>query len=418
MKQLMTKTKSRFSHIFFLLLIIFANCETEPDQALKEDEEDPEVFPSGKITSPIAGKIGRVTKVTVAATDDKGVVKVEIFINDVLRLTDSDEPYEYEWNTFKDGEAEHEVKAIITNQDGNSISDSLIVSVEITNILIPSDFSDLSDSMMKPYLNEGDTVSVSAGNYPSINLNFTNYPNLHFVGIDGAENVVLDANGEGRVIAISESVIEGFTIQNGLAEDNGGGGILLYGSTIRNCIIRNNKTTRVSYDRGGGGIQLIYTGVVENNLIYQNSCEYVGGGLHIAEKANATVLNNVFVGNSVNSGWGGGIYIHMGNATILNNILYDNDCPDNDTHCGLRVHNNNEFGIANYNYGVPSDFGADNLQTNTGSPGFVASDSQNFRLDGDSQCIDAGHPASEYNDTDGSRNDMGAYGGPLGDWNK
>jgi hypothetical protein len=31
-------------------------------------------------------------------------------------------------------------------------------------------------------------------------------------------------------------------------------------------------------------------------------------------------------------------------------------------------------------------------------------------------CIDAGDPDSLYDDLDGSINDMGAYGGPDGDW--
>ncbi|MEM8883498.1 MAG: Ig-like domain-containing protein [Planctomycetota bacterium] len=35
-----------------------------------------------------------------------------------------------------------------------------------------------------------------------------------------------------------------------------------------------------------------------------------------------------------------------------------------------------------------------------------------FSLQSSSPAIDAGHPASKYNDPDGSRNDMGAYGGP------
>lgn len=40
-----------------------------------------------------------------------------------------------------------------------------------------------------------------------------------------------------------------------------------------------------------------------------------------------------------------------------------------------------------------------------------------FTLDpGFSPCIDAGNPMSGYNDVDGTRNDMGAYGGPAGSW--
>jgi len=36
----------------------------------------------------------------------------------------------------------------------------------------------------------------------------------------------------------------------------------------------------------------------------------------------------------------------------------------------------------------------------------------NFVLGTGSSCIDSGDPNSAYNDTDGTRNDMGIYGGP------
>ena len=36
-----------------------------------------------------------------------------------------------------------------------------------------------------------------------------------------------------------------------------------------------------------------------------------------------------------------------------------------------------------------------------------------FRLSPVSPCIDAGDPAAGYNDRDGTRNDIGAYGGPC-----
>ena len=39
-----------------------------------------------------------------------------------------------------------------------------------------------------------------------------------------------------------------------------------------------------------------------------------------------------------------------------------------------------------------------------------------FRLNLNSPAIDAGNPSPEYNDFDGSRNDMGAYGGSKGNW--
>ncbi len=51
----------------------------------------------------------------------------------------------------------------------------------------------------------------------------------------------------------------------------------------------------------------------------------------------------------------------------------------------------------------------------TANPMYVT-DGVDFHLQSGSPCIDKGDPDTSYNDTDGSRNDMGAYGGPEGDW--
>lgn len=47
---------------------------------------------------------------------------------------------------------------------------------------------------------------------------------------------------------------------------------------------------------------------------------------------------------------------------------------------------------------------------------YMNTDNGDFHLQPGSPCIDAGNPDPQYNDPDGSRNDMGAYGGPGGDW--
>jgi hypothetical protein len=39
-----------------------------------------------------------------------------------------------------------------------------------------------------------------------------------------------------------------------------------------------------------------------------------------------------------------------------------------------------------------------------------------LRLGSSSPCINTGNPSAAYNDPDGSRNDMGAFGGPGGSW--
>jgi hypothetical protein len=61
-------------------------------------------------------------------------------------------------------------------------------------------------------------------------------------------------------------------------------------------------------------------------------------------------------------------------------------------------------------YGAWSN-GTGNIDSN---PMFIGNG--DYHLQVGSPCIDTGNPGVQYNDADGSRNDMGAYGGPNGDW--
>jgi len=79
-------------------------------------------------------------------------------------------------------------------------------------------------------------------------------------------------------------------------------------------------------------------------------------------------------------------------------------------------HNNNDFGTAKYNLGISGGVFGDENMGHT-DPKFVDLINENFKLNDDSPCIDEGHPDSQYNDADGTRNDMGAYGGKYGVWN-
>jgi hypothetical protein len=47
---------------------------------------------------------------------------------------------------------------------------------------------------------------------------------------------------------------------------------------------------------------------------------------------------------------------------------------------------------------------------------FIDPSAGDLGLDEDSPCRDAGDPDDQYDDTDGTRNDLGAFGGPSGGW--
>jgi len=49
-------------------------------------------------------------------------------------------------------------------------------------------------------------------------------------------------------------------------------------------------------------------------------------------------------------------------------------------------------------------------------PLFLDPSNRNYQLQSSSPFINASSPSTEYNDAGGRRNDMGAYGGPDGDW--
>ncbi len=69
---------------------------------------------------------------------------------------------------------------------------------------------------------------------------------------------------------------------------------------------------------------------------------------------------------------------------------------------------NNEVNFANV---YSPELGTHNLSAD---PRLVAAAQEDYRLQSTSPSINAGDPAVIYNDTDGTRNDMGVFGGPLG----
>lgn len=90
--------------------------------------------PSVEITYPRSGDTvsGGVT-VSVRASDDVGVVKVELYINGVLFATDQDEPYEFYWDTTADPDGEYTLVAKAYDAAGN-VGESSPVVVKVANV--------------------------------------------------------------------------------------------------------------------------------------------------------------------------------------------------------------------------------------------------------------------------------------------
>jgi hypothetical protein len=169
------------------------------------------------------------------------------------------------------------------------------------------------------------------------------------------------------------------------------------GSAVKlaNGIVSGNKV----------GIRLFHssanTSTIHNTLII-NQLES-GMGLEVT----TTIVNCVVMGNKQGAKI---TRVNNNNATsILNSIIRGNGAAENDETGNLN--NVSDHSIFLYSNIQGIEDGTGNVDVD---PKFVDDESGDYRLGSGSPCIDAGSPGPPHKDADGSRNDMGIYGGPHG----
>ena len=138
-----------------------------------------------------------------------------------------------------------------------------------------------------------------------------------------ANPTILDAEGKGRVMVISDTItvhLEGLRFQGGDATGLGGGltPVLSGEPMISNA--------------GGGLYVLTATVTISDSLIISNTASTgferpgCGGGLY-AQGGSVTLVQNEIAGNTAATnvyGYGGGIYVDHGSATLLHNLIMSN----------------------------------------------------------------------------------------------
>jgi hypothetical protein len=191
--------------------------------------------------------------------------------------------------------------------------------------------------------------------------------------IDGA------ANNPGRAPAVAmaaDAMLEGFTVTGG---ENG---VLCKGpmsADIRRNIIRGN--------RGDGGIVALAgcTARIHNNTILGNlgsDGRHRSNGLYL-EQASPDIRNNIVMGNSV------GLASYLSTPTGGYNLFWGN----------------------RQDHGYSPTLLPFSLHID---PGFVDAAMDDYRLAANARARNAGDPSSQFADTDGSRNDVGAFDGDGG----
>lgn len=66
----------------------------------------------------------------VTAADDTGIEKVEFYLDDKLKVTDSSTPYEFEWNTLDETEGEHTLSVTAFDSKGGTAKAKITVSID------------------------------------------------------------------------------------------------------------------------------------------------------------------------------------------------------------------------------------------------------------------------------------------------
>jgi len=305
----------------------------------------------------------------------------------------------------------------------------------------------------------GDTIVVASGTYHLYtgNLTFTK-GSITLKSSFGPDTAILQGSGDGPVVTFPESCnakIQGFTITrlSEASETSLRGGAIYCGKasspTIIDCVITKNRAVH------GGGIYCdeMSAPTIDKVIFTENRAEVSGGGV-FAFKAFPTVVRSRMRANHA-ANTGGGFHSYQGSPRIMNTVIWKNtalsgagvSCDESLSsivNCTIT-----ENRAASYGGGILFDGGAtkiindiiwkntddlysesfgpasrpdhtnisdgDFLRVNSNlsaDPMFVKPEEGDFRLLPESPCIDAGHPAAIYTDLDGSRNDMGAYGGP------
>jgi len=267
----------------------------------------------------------------------------------------------------------------------------------------------------------GDSSSIIIENSTiSQNIGYNDWAQAYGAGL-----CIIDSE-----IIISDSYISGngynlmWLWSCNLPTEVAGGGIFALNSTVDlyNTCIDTNTT-----ESCGGGIRL-------DNSILNASFSFIGhnyggsygGGIYASDSSTLTIdhcnfYGNIYRTNSPNNGEVGGIYAHNSSLYLTNSVFSQNWSPClrilNLTDGDIRY---NDFFESGYCY-APDHPGIGVINNNNANgdpcdvylnifldPLFVDGSAGDFRLSGDSPCIDAGDPNSPP-DPDGTIADIGAF---------
>jgi len=238
-------------------------------------------------------------------------------------------------------------------------------------------------------INDNETRGIESGQsstFSQCTITNNGYDGI-FTGSNSAlESIEVTNNGGNGIYAGSNSTFD-FCSSSG---NSNYGFFVTESGFFTNCIANNNASG-------------YYIGSYSSELINCLAVDNASKGLRLSDSS--TLIRNCTISGNVTGVYAGG---NSGPA-FMNAILYANTTElDGESGATMSIEYSDVQGGSGY--GAWAN-GTGNIDSD---PMFIGS--SDYHLQNGSPCIDTGNPSATYNDSDGSRNDMGAFGGPIGNW--
>ncbi len=172
-----------------------------------------------------------------------------------------------------------------------------------------------------------------------------------------------------------------------------GGGIAVSGGVLR---MANVLSAWNEADEAGGGLVATGANVTAENVTWGFETSTVAA-VDMSESGHLVLRNSI-------------VYATAGGSGVVVSLSSTLEASYNDVY----GNETSQWGGQDDPTGVNGNISADPLFIDVTENGDPLDD--DWHLAAGSPCIDAGDPAPSQTDVDGTRNDMGAYGGPDGDW--
>jgi Big-like domain-containing protein/parallel beta helix pectate lyase-like protein len=282
------------------------------------------------------------------------VVKVEVSVDGGATFSNATgtNPWSFNWTPSAPGPATIRSRAFDSTGNQQVLLEQISVTVRTPiTIRVPTDQLTIQAAINVAEI--GDTVVVAPGTYVE-NINFGG-KTITVRSESGPQVTIIDGGNVNPVVIFTSqagrnSVINGFTLQNGRGGE--GGGIFVENSspTITNNVIRSNQAcdgggigirfgspliqlntitgngNNLCGGFGGGGIKIGGASSAEilDNVISDNVGSN-GGGIHMFAAGTPIIKRNIIKGNTASNGQGGGLYmVNVSDALIVQNLITGN----------------------------------------------------------------------------------------------